>query len=92
MAKLTTMKQESIRQGLTDPTKSKRPKSWSGGAVAKTQAKGSREKEPFGSEKIQNELALAKPAAKLNRALGNKGNTIDRMLRLKEAVRQRGGK
>lgn len=33
--KLTTMKQESIKRGLTKPMSSKRPKSWEGGSVAK---------------------------------------------------------
>ena len=40
---LTTMKQESIKKGLTKPMSSKRPKSWKGGSVAENQNKPKRQ-------------------------------------------------
>mgnify|MGYP003491460559 CR=1 FL=1 len=91
--KLTTMKQESIKKGLTKPMSSKRPKSWKGGAVAKTQTKGAKSSDPFMSESVQRQLALADKAKKLDRALGNSGSSFNNsVVRLKKAVQGQRGK
>lgn len=81
--KLTTMKQESIKRGLTKPMSSKRPKSWKGGSVAKqTKSKGI-------SGFNQYDVAIGTEALKAARAAGIPES---KATKLAKGIRTRGGK
>lgn len=81
--KLTTMKQESIKKGLTKPMSSKRPKSWEGGSVAKqSKSKG---KSGFN----QYDVAIGAEALKTARAAGIPESKAKK---LAKGIRTRGGK
>lgn len=81
--KLTTMKQESIKRGLTKPMSSKRPKSWKGGSVAKqTKSKGT-------SGFNQYDVAIGTEALKVARAAGIPEAKANK---LAKGIRTRGGK
>lgn len=86
--KLTTMKQESIKKGLTKPMSSKRPKSWEGGSVVKSSKSFDlRQKGKSGFNSF--DVAIGTEALKAARAAGIPESKASK---LAKGIRTRGGK